>query len=51
MMRLVMEAVMILAIIGGLVFISNISASENKARLAENTVGDDATCNKGDDST
>lgn len=44
-----MEAVMILAIVGGMVFISKISASENKARLAENTV-DDGTDSKEDGS-
>lgn len=49
MMRLVMEAVMILAIVGGMVFITKISASENKARLAENALGDD-TGSKEDDS-
>lgn len=37
-MRLLMEAVMIIAIVSGMVFVSKISASENKA---ERTYGDE----------
>ena len=37
MMRLVMETVMLLAIVGGMIVVSKISASENKAiRQIEN---------------
>lgn len=43
MMRLVMEAVMLLAIVGGMIFVSKISASENKAiRQIENESNTDA---------
>ena len=30
MMRLIMEAVMVLAIVGGMIFVSRVSSSENK---------------------
>jgi hypothetical protein len=49
MMKLVMEAVMLLAVVCGIFFISKISSSENMGeRIVENEVVDDSEIKEND---
>jgi hypothetical protein len=49
MMKLVMEAVMLLAVVCGIFFVSKISSSENMGeRIVENDIADDGDVKEND---